>query len=53
MDGFEQLKKQLLAMNYDAAHVDEVIARMRAEEEFETRQPVTVQDDARTSSDDG
>ena len=53
MDGFEQLRKQLLAMNYDADLVDDVLARMRAEEEHEARRPATVQDDAPTRPDDG
>jgi hypothetical protein len=52
LDCFEQLRVHLLSMGYDAAHVDEVLARMRAEEELEARRLATVQDDAQTSTED-
>lgn len=33
MDGFDELKKHLLAMNYPESWVDETLSRMRREEE--------------------
>lgn len=53
MDGFEELRKKLLALKYDADLVDDVLARMRAEEECEARRPATVQDDSQTNLDEG
>jgi hypothetical protein len=53
VDGFDELRKQLVDMGYEASLVDEVLAQMRAEEEMEARRSATVQVDAQANHDDG
>ena len=52
MEAFDELKRQLLSMGYPEQEIDDVLARMRAEEQQEALHHATMRDDARTSSDD-